>query len=803
MNKIITLLGMIMLCCTMSYPIGMQHGVFRSQSTQGSPWQGTATITDERYDITVYPDYLDVELQWIFKASGTTEPDSFKDAIEIVGNFNIVANSTITSMITWYNGKILKGKLKTDSVAREQYEKVVDRSSDRPPPPRDPVLIEYGWGEDNYDISIFPVSFNGTRQIRFRYLIPAFSVNGVNKIAYPHAFTENATVTIRKGAGVENYYIETGVKRTQYDNNEPVVLNDKDYGLMAYGGRSASPTISYIVPVLPQAPNGSVIYSSNFSTPAFSGEMSHVITMTAKEALKHTSLAEDYVILWRWNHPQIMCKYARQIVEQSKLLKKFLSTLEAANKRAALIISKEGGETVSFRLDNSEGSEFKRMTAYLDSLSDQTITDPPVISTSKPLDIKYDAEKELGEFESAIKAAIDMFEKDNSSMKHLLILMAGPCLLSSYTQKTPAVVLDSSIHASLLSDYLGAEEIRTASSSVNQIYWPGVNGPAFLQKYDERLSIYATIGNGTDTNRISVLDKNTEINQMHIYSSKPLTADIRWSIYKDSNLLTSFSETPKKVRIEDGMQYARLIGSSKHLTPFASVMPSSIASSLGFVDKKYSLVALEEDYISEVEAVEYNKSGVPLLNPEDIFRSPDERADLPVADWLKENPPVPIMNYSTNSLFNWAGGIKDINVVFSVELDSGIKKEVLPGDVAARLGTPQAQTIYSAEAGGYIDYSAAVSVEKNPEHLKMQSLKSIPLTFKNGSLIIDISKIKLTVNEPLKIMLYSCSGKLLGTWYSSSAADRFTVDMKSFAHGNYMLRVTGKTPGVLQQMIVR
>jgi hypothetical protein len=374
----------------------------------------------------------------------------------------------------------------------------------------------------------------------------------------------------------------------------------------------------------------------------------------------------------------------------------------------------------------------------------------------------------------------------------------------TYTQKTPAVVLDSSIHASLLSDYLGAEEISTASSSVNQIYWPGVNVPAFLQMYDERLSIYATIGNGTDTSRISVLDKNVEINQMHIYSSKPLANDIRWSIYKDSSLLTSFSETPKKVHIEDGMQYAQLIGSSKHLTPFASVMPSSIASTLGFVDKKYSLVALEEDFISEKEAVEYNESGVPNLNPQDILPSSDERADLPVADWLKENPPVPIMNYSSNSLFNWPGvGIKDVNVVFSVELDSQFKKEVLPGDVAARLGTPQAQTIYSAEAGGYLDYSAAVSVEKNPEHLKMQSLRSIPLTIKNGSLIIDISKIKLTVNEPLKIMLYSCSGKLLGTWYSSSAADGFTLNIKSFAHGSYMLRVTGKTPGVLQQMIVR
>ena len=53
----------ILLCATASFGIGLQHGVFRSQSTQGAAWQGTAVIDSERFDITVYPDYLDVDLE--------------------------------------------------------------------------------------------------------------------------------------------------------------------------------------------------------------------------------------------------------------------------------------------------------------------------------------------------------------------------------------------------------------------------------------------------------------------------------------------------------------------------------------------------------------------------------------------------------------------------------------------------------------------------------------------------------------------------------------------------------------------
>ena len=89
----------VFLVVNLSHAIGLQHGVFRSQATQGSQWQGTATITGEKFDITVYPDYLDVTLEWVFKVGGTA-PDSFANALEIVGNLNLDAHSTVVGLVT-------------------------------------------------------------------------------------------------------------------------------------------------------------------------------------------------------------------------------------------------------------------------------------------------------------------------------------------------------------------------------------------------------------------------------------------------------------------------------------------------------------------------------------------------------------------------------------------------------------------------------------------------------------------------------------------------------------------------------
>jgi hypothetical protein len=475
---------------TCSYPVGLQHGRFRSQSTQGNPWTGSATIIEERFNITVYPDYLDVEHDWVFKVSGT-EPDTFKDALEIVGNFSLEDKSVLVSMITWYKDMVLKAKLKKNDVARAEYEEVVERDSDAPPPPRDPVLIELV-GDDLYDISIFPVTFGKTRHVRFRYLVPAFMVNGENKIGYPHAFINDARVNIRQAPGVNQYRIETRSGTKEFDNTSYAALSSADY---SFTPSNRDKRIIHIVPVLPGEIQGSRLYIGDFATEEFSGQVAHFTAMTTKEILEHLNMPQDYVILWRWNHTKYMAQYAAQIVDQCILLQEFLNSLEAANKRAALIIDKQGGERITFSLGARGSREYDNLMNYLVALqAEMAMVQPPVSRGGGGSGYYPDVHRAFQEFEDALRAAMDMFDNQNQSLKHLLILCAGPSVVHRYVSDQN-VNWDNSINVALMTSFFKGSG-KYSNSLGSDSYWPGVDLGAFINRNRTNLKVCAHISNG-------------------------------------------------------------------------------------------------------------------------------------------------------------------------------------------------------------------------------------------------------------------------------------------------------------------
>jgi len=252
-----------------AHAIGLQHGIFRSQSTQGDTWLGSAPIVKENFLFTVYPDYLDVELNWEFGIGGE-EPGAYKNALEIVGNINLESNSTVVGMLVWYKGEILKAKLKTKDFARKQYEEVVDRNSPVPPRPHDPVLLEL-IGDNNYDISIYPLEWGGTRKVRIRYLVPAVG----NSVEYPYAFSDHATVTIKPGTGVASFQVafQNGVAKKFSSATE---LNSSDYDLQAYSYGSRNKPVK-IIPTLQDSAGGSRIFIGTFSGSHFEGQMAQVL----------------------------------------------------------------------------------------------------------------------------------------------------------------------------------------------------------------------------------------------------------------------------------------------------------------------------------------------------------------------------------------------------------------------------------------------------------------------------------------------------------------------------------------------
>jgi hypothetical protein len=698
-----------------AFAIGDQHGVFRSQSTQGAQWMGTAEIEAEEFRITVHPDYLDVELDWLFRVGGQA-PEKFQDALEIVGNLNLVRNSTVVGMLTWWNGDILKAKLKTSKTARADYEAVVQRDADAPPPPRDPVLIEYGWGLDNYDISIFPAKFGDTRKVRIHYLVPASAIGGAVKIPYPYAFTENAKVSIQAGSDIESYRIEAGKEIAPFANKTPMPLDQARFSVRSYGGSSTAARVQYIVPVLAKEPEGSRFYVGAVDQPDLKGQAAHIVVKDAQEIIAQSDLKEDFVILWRWSHTALLNAYAGQIVGQSKLLKELLAKLAGANKRAALIIDKEGGERITFALAKAGDPGHAKMLAYLDSLAALAVKDPPIIANKPNYQLAADVKQAQSDFESALQAALDLFE-ENGNIRHLLLLTAGPQLIYDYSG-TIALKPDSAIQVGALAEYAEHLDLGAAVNPEDRIlYWPGINPSAILSRTTLNLGIEAVVSNGNQLCTLSVaappdsknpyLGSKSEI-EKHVFSSPDLLPKINWTITREGKILSRFEETASIVPVGNAQALAQWLGASRALTPMAARLPRSMAAAAGFVDSTYSLVALEEDKLSAADAQKFAAAGVPELSAADIKANPEDLASLPWTDWVAENPPQRLWTYANSNLYATRGGIN----VFGAEVNDA--KVAVPvaqggGQAGAFMPMPIAGEFTVAAAGPYPDYTREVS----------------------------------------------------------------------------------------------
>lgn len=282
------LLVLVSLLAWKAEAIGLQHGLFQSQATQGPKWLGTAAIRSEKYTITVNPDYLDVELDWEFEVGGV-RPAEHADALEIVGNINLEKNSVVTGMLVWYKDKILKGKLKTTAHARKEYEEVVDRNSPVPPKPRDPVLLEW-IRQDNYDISIFPVEWGGTRKVRIRYLVPA--QNGFT--GYPHAFSDKARVIVKRGPGVKGFWLNTTVENLRFSDLESLELGRNEFEFRPYA-TSTKPKLYGFRPILEDERPVSKLFLGGFSG-AFSGQVAHFFLVPPSSLLAGDSFPRGAVI---------------------------------------------------------------------------------------------------------------------------------------------------------------------------------------------------------------------------------------------------------------------------------------------------------------------------------------------------------------------------------------------------------------------------------------------------------------------------------------------------------------------------
>lgn len=774
---------------SISYGIGLQHGLFRSQSTQGEQWMGTAEIVSEHFDVTVFPDYLDVELEWIFEVGGK-EPENYADALEIVGNINFEDNSTVVSMLVWYQDMILKAKLKENKTARSEYEEVVERDAEAPPPPRDPVLLEMV-RDDNYDISIFPIEFGGQRKVRIRYLIPGRTIEGEMRIGYPHAFTENASVAIKKGPGVAAYRLVTSqVIQPIFYNDEFEVLPAADYCFKPYGP-SEGISITSIVPELTEEVIGSRMYVGDFSTETFAGTMAHISTPGGNEIMLKTTAEEDFVVIWRWNSANILRLYTQQIKMQAETLIRFFNALNASSKRGALIISKMGGESQMFALDRSGGEVFNDMIAYLTELTE--LVDPPIDNITRSSitaeETRALAEQSFEEFKAALQAAVDMMEESEGG-KYILILTAGPYTRTSYDIGTDVPETDG-ITVSRFSQFYSV-------SGGGSISWPGVSLKSIIAPIEQStFKIFAYITNGTQvdsfqTNMTSYYGGSAC--DRFVYSAQPLEQELTWKIFNNDELVAQFTEPLAVLPVDNAMQYARLVGAQKSMMPLAVTMPTSLASTLGFIDMKYTLLALEEDALPSEIAAQYENAGVPLLTTADIFPADDEQASIPVADWLKANPRETLENNMWHIMV--MDDFRDFDGVPEVLVNEG--------GGAQQWGNPQAEVIAPQTQDVVADAFEIAPVVKEPGPITKQR---ISLQRQQEYLTIDFGTIASAIPRGAELVLYDINGRVVMRVrldrILATGMMKARLKLSGVHSGMYLIRLEKGTISFSQSIMIR
>jgi hypothetical protein len=334
------------------------------------------------------------------------------------------------------------------------------------------------------------------------------------------------------------------------------------------------------------------------------------------------------------------------------------------------------------------------------------------------------------------------------------------------------------------------------------MYWPGVDIGKFFETYGTKLSVRATIGNGEQSYTLQTSQVNNQTTtEAHLYSKKPLIREIHWNVKQGDKLLAEYVETPKVVLMEDGMQYGRLIGASKYLQPLAEQMPSSIASSLGFIDEKYTLVALEEDALPSEVANQYNSRGVPLLDPKDIFAESNESV-LTVASWLTANPPESMSKSSYPYYYYprmWlAGG----DMVFKdVMLENVVPAKNTAG-VAVRIATPAAQVISETSESVIYDY-----LSTNVNFLKSNKVSNkVLVSVENGSLLVDLSLFDDKEFKNLTIVIFDLKGRIIRVLYPSLFVSKrlhISTEQLGLSRGAYFMKINGNNIKISQRFIVR
>ena len=502
------LVSIVMSLLIVSLPASSQIR-FGLRQTQGTTWWGgSAELSSLTRKITIHEYFIDVEEDVEFKTSGSPPPNN-PNTLEITGTFFLPTQSVVTGVLIWDGDNILKGKLKSKTEARNQYEEVVDRNTSPPPRPRDPIIIEktgisswwsnvtqeYGT-HDEYRFSIYPVSWGKSRRIRIRYLCPLQFLDKTMVLPIPYSFDYDpwsrddfiASLQLRSSDNC------TSVEVTEKDSSGidistiyhlPCTL-EQGSGRMLWSNEKQmriQPSLRYLT-LSNIVEDESLVASTSFPDGNWKGNYALFWGTPPDSLLMNAGLRREIVVLWKWNFwntfvyatdtGKTVSPYGAEVIAQAGKIMELNRTITDAGDRVGLLLEKGSPEQNRlFNLCGKNSETFDTLKHFLGSI-DSSYLISTISGTAPPIDIRIaDSEKEnffrkgVQSFDVSLKLVCSLFSKHDKVIKHIVLLTAGPVPempnLEDFYQKNDAVLgQDITVSA-----YGNSPRYPTG-------YWPGV-----------------------------------------------------------------------------------------------------------------------------------------------------------------------------------------------------------------------------------------------------------------------------------------------------------------------------------------
>lgn len=620
-----------------------EFDTLQSRNVYGTNWWGKVQLKRDHKKVTVHETYLEieeeVELSPIEGYEGEPE-ESQKNSLEISGQFPLPKSSVVTGAIVWDGEKILKSKLKPLPEADKEFNDTLNNGDEWVPSPQDPMQIGLAYRgtaveqNDIYDFRIYPARWGSSRRLRIRYLLPIRNVNDIPTMYIPKVFADaissdaqrlpqEYSVDLKGADGITSVTLmsETSTFSRPLSESPITLIQPHDGSPMLRIER-------------PDFDVEGLSITTKIDTGDLAGEFRHFYSTVPNELFLKAGLKREVVFLWRWenensfvnwkNQDKYLSSYGVKAVKQAKNILDATYKLLDGKAGVGMVLdrSEDSPDTV-FNMAYRSTKEADTLINYLqyliqddgknitDEISGYEVTNETEGDSLTSEEIDSISRAGKADFEVAIESIKTLFSPDEKVVKHVVLITVGK--RKTDVQKTyidSIAGLDGVTFSCYGTDnvfsngYWPGVNLRTIHQSRKLIQGENMNGYRFPRSRTANFVLY--MPSSKKTHSIQITGKKDGVTTYYdrIQFTGHATdwlSEVTWTAQDAYGAtLASITQTPKEIFSENDTNLVMLWGGSSSGPISEKITTGAIGCLVGFVDESYSLLAMNEDSVTQI-----------------------------------------------------------------------------------------------------------------------------------------------------------------------------------------------------------